>query len=467
MKSNLFNKLFGGILLLLFCAAVNLHAQQRFGGGGGGGFGGGGFGGGGFGGGGFGGGNRGGTSGSGNYNYNGSVGSAIISVDPVTHNLIVIADKQTTEQIRRVVASLDAPEPQVLIKVVFLEVQHNNSSEIGVEGSYTPSAFGSILGQVTGYTTNYSFQNVISSTISNGVTKSVTTPTLTQGISPVYQSANAGNSFGLPASLPGVAGNGGMYQVLGNDFTATIQAVAAAGKSQVLSRPSILARDGQMAQITVGQNIYLPSGVTYVSAGGAGTVVPTINGSYQPVGIILDVTPYIGANGLVEMILQPQDSSVDTSTPGQIIAYGSTILGSSPVYAPNIDITSANTVVVTPNGQTVVIGGLISNTKSSADSKVPFLGDIPILGQLFRASSKAQARTELLMFLTPHIVEAPSQLARLTSPEMGQLPLITNSISEQELDRFLERVPVKHAADKSSEKKKKKTDLMDANTPSF
>ncbi len=184
-------------------------------------------------------------------------------------------------------------------------------------------------------------------------------------------------------------------------------------------------------------------------------------------GIILDVTPYIGANGLVEMILQPQDSSVDTSTPGQIIAYGSTILGSSPVYAPNIDITSANTVVVTPNGQTVVIGGLISNTKSSADSKVPFLGDIPILGQLFRASSKAQARTELLMFLTPHIVEAPSQLARLTSPEMGQLPLITNSISEQELDRFLERVPVKHAADKSSEKKKKKTDLMDANTPSF
>ena len=82
-------------------------------------------------------------------------------------------------------------------------------------------------------------------------------------------------------------------------------------------------------------------------------------------GIILNVTPFIGANGLVEMILQPQDSSVDTSTPGQIIAYGSSLLGSSPVYAPNINITSANTVVVTPNGQTVVIGGLISNTKSS------------------------------------------------------------------------------------------------------
>jgi len=161
---------------------------------------------------------------------------------------------------------------------------------------------------------------------------------------------------------------------------------------------------------------------------------------------------------LVEMILQPQDSSVDTSTPGQIIAYGSTFLGSSPVYAPNINVTSANTVVVTPNGQTVVIGGLISNTKSSADSKVPYLGDIPLLGQLFRTSSKAQARQELLMFLTPHIVDAPAQLAGMSNPEMRQLPLITNSISEQELDRFLERVPVKHVP----EKKKKKSDLLDA-----
>ena len=178
MKSNLFNKLFGGILLLLFCAAVNLHAQQRFGGGGGGGFGGGGFGGGGFGGGGFGGGNRGGTSGSGNYNYNGSVGSAIISVDPVTHNLIVIADKQTTEQIRRVVASLDAPEPQVLIKVVFLEVQHNNSSEIGVEGSYTGNWLGSGLSQITGYVTNYSVSPLTSNALPSIVPKSIT---------PIYQ----------------------------------------------------------------------------------------------------------------------------------------------------------------------------------------------------------------------------------------------------------------------------------------
>ena len=145
------------------------------------------------------------------------------------------------------------------------------------------------------------------------------------------------------------------------------------------------------------------------------------------------------------MIVQPQTSAVDSSSPGQLIAAGSSLLGtaSTPVYAPNINIRSADTVVITPNGQTVVIGGLIANSKSSGSSKVPFLGDIPILGQLFRTTSKAEARNELLMFLTPHIVDAPVQLAALTAPEMRQAPLLTNSISELELDRFLERVPAK------------------------
>ena len=169
MKSNYLNKFLGAVLMTLLCATAGLQAQQRYGGGGGGGFGGfGGFGGGGFGGGGFGGGgfNRGGstgTSGSGQYNNNGTVGSATISVDPVTHNIIVIADKQTSEQIQQVIQNLDAPEPQVLIKVVFLEVQHNNASEIGVEGSYSGNPLGSNLGQITGFLTNY-----MVSAVSNG-----------------------------------------------------------------------------------------------------------------------------------------------------------------------------------------------------------------------------------------------------------------------------------------------------------
>jgi general secretion pathway protein D len=250
-----------------------------------------------------------------------------------------------------------------------------------------------------------------------------------------------GQNFGLPQALAGAAGNGGMYQIMGNDFTATIQAIATAGKAQLLSRPSILASDGQMAEIVVGQFVYLPSSVSLTSVGNSATTVPSINGSYQNVGIQLDVTPFIGANNLVQMILQPQITSIDTSTPGQVIEGGS--LFASAVYAPNLDKRSANTVVVTPDGQTVVIGGLISNDKSSSESKVPLLGDIPLLGNLFKFTSKANQKDELLMFITPHIVQMPSQLAALSARETGQAPLITNSISEQELDRFLERMPVK------------------------
>ena len=151
MKINHFSKYVGGLLLAWFCTLGAAHAQQR-----GGGFGGfGGFGG---------GGNRGGfgggssSSSSSQYNNNGTVGNAVISVDPVTHNIIVIADKETSEQIQRVIESLDEPEPQVLIKVVFLEVQHNNSSDIGVQGSYTGGSWGNALQQISGYVTNFGHQ---------------------------------------------------------------------------------------------------------------------------------------------------------------------------------------------------------------------------------------------------------------------------------------------------------------------
>jgi general secretion pathway protein D len=436
MKTNCFKKHLGGVLIFLLCAAFELHAQVRPGGGAGG------FGGfGGFGGGAFNNANRGGATSSGQYNNNGTVGNAIISVDPVTHNIMVIADKQTSEQIGRVIASLDAPEPQVLIKVVFLEVQDNTGSAIGVQGDYT--GFNKNYSQLLGFVTNYTTGATTVTTTTGGgpPVTTTTTPTIIPSITPINQTLSVNNNFGLPQTLAGAAGNGGLYQFMGSDFNATLQAIATAGKAQVLSRPSILARDGQMAEIVVGQSVYLPSGVSFSAVGGTATTIPTINGSYQNVGIQLDVTPFIGANNLVQMILEPQITSIDTSTPGQVIEGGSLI--SSAVYAPNINKRSANTVVVTPDGQPVVIGGLIANEKSSNDSKIPIFGDIPLLGQLFRFSAKSNEKTELLIFLTPHIVQLPSQLAALSANETGQSRLITNSIPEQELDRFLERVPVK------------------------
>jgi general secretion pathway protein D len=330
------------------------------------------------------------------------------------------------EQISNVIHNLDAPKPQVLIKVVFLEVDLNNSLDLGVEGGW---------GQQNG-----TIQQTAGSVFGlSGLNSAVTN--LNALGQPMRQGA-------LTSASSAPLGSGGLYQIAGSDFQATLKAVAADGKAQILSRPSILARDGQLAQIVVGQQIYLPSGVSFTSTGTAGTTVgtdiPTINGSYQNVGIILNVTPYIGNNSLVQMIVQPETSSVDTSSQGQEIVGGG-LLGGGAIFAPNLDVRIADTVVVTPDAQPVVIGGLIGDTKSSSDTKVPFLGDIPLLGNLFKYSSKSDVKNELLIFLTPHIVNAPSQLIPLSAREAGQAQAttLTNSVSEQELDQYLERVPVK------------------------
>jgi general secretion pathway protein D len=269
-------------------------------------------------------------------------------------------------------------------------------------------------------------------------------------LSTLSQGASSYNALGQTMQTPSgtaattvnSASAGGFAQIIGKDFQVTLQAIAQAGKSEVLSRPSIMARDGQLAEIVSGQSIYLPTGVTTANTGTTASDLTTINGSYQNVGIQLDVTPFIGANNMVEMILEPQDTAVDTSTPGQVISSGGIL--SSPIYAPNINKSSANTVVVTPDAQTVVIGGLISNNKSASTSEVPVLGDIPVLGNLFKHNSTSREKKELVIFITPHIIQAPEQLGGLYGSEKAQSSsFVTNSFTEQELDQFLQKVPTK------------------------
>lgn len=399
----------GGILVLLSCAALQLQAQQRTGGGGG--FGGGGFGGGfgGFGGG-F-GGNRGGfgssTANSDEYNNNGTVGSASFYVDPDTHTITYVADQQTSEQISNVLASLDRPKSQVLIKVVFLEVQLDDSLELGVEGGWT------------GGNPEQSAASIFGLTGLNSVATN-------------FNSLGQPVGSGFPTPSSGTTGAGGLYQVLGSDYQATVRALAQKGKAHVLSRPSILARDGQPATILIGQQVPLITGISYESVG-TGTV-PINNVTYTPVGIQLNVTPYISADNYVEMIVTPQDSEIDP-TQTEPIGGG--------VNAPVIDTRSADTVAITPDSQTVVIGGLIENDKESSSSQIPILGDIPILGALFRSKTSSDDKNELMIFLTPHIVRAPMELAETVNAPNLTSGFITNSVTEQQLDKFLQNIPEK------------------------
>ena len=153
------------------------------------------------------------------------------------------------------------------------------------------------------------------------------------------------------------------------------------------------------------------------------------------------MTPFITPEGLVEMILTPEISELADKS--QWVPTSSGPAGT--VLSPVINSRSADTVVVVPDGQTVVIGGLMENDKISSDSKIPILGDIPLIGNLFKRQAKNYTKTELIIFLTPHIVAAPEQLAKLSAGERANSVLTPKAFTEQELDRFLDTVPVKGA----------------------
>jgi general secretion pathway protein D len=368
---------------------------------------------------------------------NNGVGDATFSIAPDSRSLIVVADPDTTKYISEVLSNLDRPKPQVLIKVVFLEVTRNDSSDIGVEGTFSKNVGSPFLNGL--FTTNFSVVNGGTSNatiVPNSITPLTTTPSVS-GAHLFGPGAAAGSS------MPSLAG---LYSLAGEDYTVIIHAIAQSGKAKVLSRPSIVTRNNQPATILVGQTVPLITSVRYDTFGNA------INGiTYTDVGIILRVTPFITKDGLVELILSPEISSVSKtdSTP-----LGT---GTNSVNAPFIDKRSADTVVVTPDGETVIIGGMIQGSKSESENKIPFLGDIPLLGQLFRRKFKSDVNTELLIFLTPHIVQAPSEMASMTATERAKSSA-PKAFTEKELDKFLDSIPNsdgQHEDPKSSKKKKK------------
>jgi general secretion pathway protein D len=236
---------------------------------------------------------------------------------------------------------------------------------------------------------------------------------------------SAGQTIGQTTMPPGA----GLYSVVGSDYTATIRAIASAQKVEVLSRPSIMVRNNQPANINIGQLVPLITGVTV--NGLTGSPISTIQ--YQSVGVGLQVTPFITPDGLVEMILSPQISALSSQT----------VQVSSNVFAPVIDQRAASTVVVTPDGQTVIIGGLMENDKAIIDSKIPILGDIPGLGFLFKHHQKAVTKKELLIFVTPHVVITPTQIAQASHAESSKAELAPKVFTEEELNKFFDTLPIK------------------------
>jgi general secretion pathway protein D len=345
------------------------------------------------------------------YRSNTELGDATIQIDPETRSLVIVTDDDTHNELMKVIKTLDQPKPQVLIKVVFLEVTYNKDSDIGVEGNYTfKNQTGT--GAVTGNTTT-------TSTV--GTTGNQTVTTRATDLSAAALAANvfnAGSNFGL-ASLT----DGTFVRLVTDDWSATIRALATKGKVELLSRPSIMARNNQEAVIVVGSEVPF---ITNSRTDALGNIINTI--TYDNIGIILRVTPFITSEGTVEMIVAPEISSLTDRT----------VPISSNASAPVIDKRSAETVVVTPNAKTVVIGGLMSTQRIESIRKVPILGDIPYLGLPFRRTIKSDVKKELIIFLTPYIVNTPESLQRVTAGELSKTELVEKSFTKKDFDKYLD-----------------------------
>jgi general secretion pathway protein D len=291
-------------------------------------------------------------------------GQVYVVADPDTNSLLVSTASKYEQQVRDIISELDRPVPQVLMKVMIAEVTHNNSTDFGVDFS-------------------------ILNTRASGLGQSGTT------------------------TFPPVPSGGLVVSVLEEHVQATIRALATAGKLDILSRPYILTSDNQQARIMVGQ--YVPY-ITDTRITDAGQQINSID--YRDIGIILNVTPHINPDGLVICDVAPEISSISDQT----------IPISSTVNATVFNSRSADTRVGIKNGETIVIGGLMQDQKTETISKVPILGDIPVLRFLFSRTQLSKTKTELLIFLTPHVAATPDILKGQTQDEMRGTKLVPNAV---------------------------------------
>ncbi|MEM4620787.1 MAG: hypothetical protein QW607_11325, partial [Desulfurococcaceae archaeon] len=212
-----------------------------------------------------------------------------------------------------------------------------------------------------------------------------------------------GGNYTLFQSLGVPRGPGLTFNLITNTekFNLLINLFASKGLTNILSTPRLMVLDNHEATIQVGTDVPVVTGEVaqaQATTGATAGVVRSIQ--YRNTGIILRVKPTIYAEDMLQLDITQEVSEMGASPPG--------------LNSPTILVRRINSSVVVGNGQTIVLGGLISNTKGREESKVPLLGDIPLLGNLFKSQATEERKTELLVLLRPYIVRDLEEASMLT-----------------------------------------------------
>jgi len=303
-----------------------------------------------------------------------------VFADKATNSIIISSTKSAYTKLQTVIRDLDTRRKQVFVEAVILEVEVDRLKQIGVDPV-----------QAIGVGKSGSVQAIAGVNI-----QPESLATLAQTIS----------------GVAGGAATGGALSVLNTvNVRAFLQFLMSLTDTNILSTPQILAADNQKAKIVVGENVPFPTGQAQGITGGTLVTIER-----KDVGVTLEITPQVLEDELIRLEIKQEISAIEAGV-AQTIGTGT----SSVPVGPTTTKRSMETTAIAHNGQTLVIGGLVRDNLLLTENKIPLLGDIPLLGWLFKSQTRQSQKLNLLVFLTPHLVKNEVDMVELNARKSAEL----------------------------------------------
>jgi general secretion pathway protein D len=327
------------------------------------------------------------------------MGKVQINADKATNSLIIMADKEDYDVVEAVIKKLDIPRSMVYIESLIMEVNATKSLELGVQWQ--------LFDRTNVNNNNVVYGGGFSGTGALDAAKNLLSPT--------------GLAVGVltePFTFGGIT--------LSN-ISAIVNAVKTDDDFRILSTPQILTTDNEEARITVGENRPFQTRATTDISGGTYESF-----EYRDVGKILKITPHVSEGRNVRLKLSLEVTSLDRLA---------TVQTGLTAVKPVTNKRTIDTTVLVQDNHTVVIGGLIDDNRTSNETKVPGLGDIPLLGWLFKTQSDANQRTNLYVFLTPRVVKNAEEADKLVSDKKKPTDSIPEKFKGGEIKLYNDKRP--------------------------
>ena len=349
-------------------------------------------------------------------------------------SLLIYATRADMAVIKGIIAKLDVPLAQVLIEAIIMNVSIGHSFNFGVSAAQNPASSGNLIGAggMNNGNTFMHFMQTVTTNYSGVGSNAVATGTSTA----VSSSGNTNSIFGN-----NLGGGLSYFGNIGQTWDLALSAAQSDNNASIIQRPRIQTSQAKAAQFFVGDTVPYVTGNTYGGAYGNSSSYSQLS-----VGVELDVTPFINPDGLVVMDISQEIDDLNGFT--AISGVGN---------VPNTIKRTLNAEIAVRDRDTIMLGGFIKSDKSHSQSGVPFLSDIPLLGNLFKSRNDTKGRQELIVLVRPTVLQTPELAAKNTVKEKQRLPGISSAASEDSAD---ERALI-DAQRKREQKKFKKSQQYD------